>query len=178
MIHPKRTIVLFAALAIAMFAVSRWCGGVLTQGAAARSQSEQNLKQCRVLAAGIAELRKRPTVAGTPAQRVADLARQIEIPLFERPPAALEEFVAAGVDVAPRRHAGSGADVAMVEDGAALDEAVHIGRGHGPVGGFGAPALIQRFAAAVGADVVAAQGVAEYDDDVHNCFLSRGCRAV
>ena len=71
-----------------------------------------------------------------------NLARQIDVLLFERPPAAFEEFVAPGVDVAACRHAGGGAAVAIIKDGAAFYEAIHIGCRHRPVGRLGAPALV------------------------------------
>ena len=100
--------------------------------------------------------------------RAGDLARQVEIVLLQRPPAALQEFVAAGVDVAARGHARRRAGPAVVEGRAAGGQAIHGRRRHGPRRRLRAPALVERPAARVRAHVVAAQGVAEDDDGIHD----------
>ena len=81
--------------------------------------------------------------------RAGDLARQVEIVLLQRPPAALQELVAAGVDVAARGHTRRRAGPAVVERSTASGQAIHVRRRHGPRRRLRAPAFVERPAARV-----------------------------
>ena len=94
-------------------------------------------------------------------------ARQIEVAFLQRPPAALRKLVAAGVDVAPRRHARRAARVGALEHRAARRQPVQVGRRHHPVRLLRRVHLVERPALVIGPAVIAAQGVAEDVDHVH-----------
>ena len=96
-----------------------------------------------------------------------DLAWQVQVILLQRPPAAFEEFIAAGVNVSPGRHAGCAAAPAVVKYRSAGGKPVHVGSRNNPVRLFLAPAFVERSAVVVRAAMVATEGVAEDDDDVH-----------
>jgi hypothetical protein len=88
-----------------------------------------------------------------PGRHPAQLLGQHVVEGLQRAPAALQEVVAAGHELAPRRHAGQGADPVVVEDDRALGQPGDVGRVDPVV--------------AVGLEVVLAQRVEDDEQGLH-----------